>query len=543
MNKLEPDRNNTESNRIDVDAVVIGAGFGGLYTIYKLRKLGFSVCLFERGSDVGGTWYWNRYPGARCDAPSLQYSYAFSEALQQEWEWSETYASQSEILSYLRHVTERFNLRSAIQFDTTVTSATLDQRNTLWRVETDTGKSITARFCIFATGCLSTMKTPDFPGLGEYKGEWFHTGSWPHEEINFRGKHVGIIGTGSTGIQAIPVIARTAAHLKVFQRTPQFSTPARNGPMDKVYEAKIKSDYSGFRARNYRQPVAMDIIIDREAPKTFEVSAGERTRIYEQCWEKGGLGYSTAFRDSSVNHAANEDLSNFIRGKIGDIVEDPDTARALQPKHIYACKRPCLDTNYFETYNRPNVTLVDVSQHGVEAISEKGIIANGYNHTLDCIIFATGFDAFTGSLNKIDIRGKNDLSLRKKWTKGPRTYLGLSSADFPNLFMVTGPGSPSVLANMVVAIEQHVNLIGGCLDHMRRQGYRCVEVTSTAENDWMEQVRRAADRTLFTACDNWYQGDNIPGKPREFVPYVDWPRYVEICEAAVKNTYSGFVFS
>lgn len=543
MSKLEPGRNKTESAHIDFDAVVIGAGFGGLYTLYKLRVLGFSVCLFERGSDVGGTWYWNRYPGARCDAPSLQYSYEFSENLQQEWEWSEIYASQPEILSYLRHVADRFKLRDAIQFDTTVTRATLDQHDTLWRIETDSGKSITAQFCIFATGCLSTMKTPDFPGLDQYKGECLHTGNWPHEEINFRGKHVGIIGTGSTGIQAIPVIARTAAHLKVFQRTAQFSTPARNGPMDKAYEAKIKSDYSGFRARNYRQPVAMDIVIDRKAPKTFEVSAAERTRIYEQCWEKGGLGYSTAFRDSSVNHAANEDLSNFIRSKISDIVEDPGTAKALQPKHIYACKRPCLDTNYFETYNRSNVTLVDVGQDGIDAISEEGIIANGYNHELDYIIFATGFDAFTGSLNKIDIRGKNNLSLREKWSKGPRTYLGLSSADFPNLFMVTGPGSPSVLANMVVAIEQHVNLIGDCLDHMRTQGHRSVEVTSTAEKDWTEQVRRAADRTLFTACDNWYQGANIPGKPLEFVPYVDWPGYVEICEAAVKNNYSGFVFS
>ena len=543
MTKQTTSANHSPPSNFDFDAVVVGAGFGGLYAVYKLRELGFSVRLFERGSDIGGTWYWNRYPGARCDAPSLQYSYEFSEELQQQWEWSETYASQSEILSYLNHVAERFELRSAMQFNTTVTGATFDEQNTLWRIETNAGDPVTARFCILATDCLSTMKTPDFPGLEQFEGEWFHTSNWPHDAVDFQGKRVGIIGTGSTGIQAIPVIAQTAAHLKVFQRTAQFSTPARNGPMEQAYAEKIKADYAGFRARNYRQPVAMDIVIDRTAPKTFEVSAADRTRIYEQCWTNGGLSYSTAFRDSSVNRAANEDVSGFIRRKIAEIVDDPATARALQPQHIYACKRPCLDTNYFETYNRPNVTLVDMSEHGVEAISSKGIIANGAEHELDCIVFATGFDAFTGSLNQIDIRGKNGLCLSQKWAAGPRTYLGLSSADFPNLFMVTGPGSPSVLANMVVAIEQHVNLIGECLRHMREHNYQSVEVTSQAEDDWVEQVRRAADRTLFTACDNWYQGINIPGKPRGFVPYVDWPGYVEICEAAVTESYRGFAFT
>ncbi len=543
MDEHNPKRGGAETARVDYDAVVVGAGFGGLYAVYKLRELGFSVRLFERGSDIGGTWYWNRYPGARCDAPSLQYSYEFSDELQQEWEWSETYASQSEILAYLNHVAERFELRSAMQFETTVTSATFDEQSTLWRVNTDSGDQVVSRFCILATGCLSTMKTPDFPGLEHFEGEWFHTSNWPHEPVDFQGKRVGIIGTGSTGIQAIPVIAQSAAHLKVFQRTAQFSTPARNGPMDKAYEANIKADYAGFRARNYRQPVAMDIVIDRAAPKTFEVSEAERIRIYEQCWTNGGLSYSTAFRDSSINRAANEDISDFIRRKIAEIVHDPATASALQPKHIYACKRPCLDTNYFETYNRPNVTLVDVSKHGVESISAKGIIANGEEHELDCIVFATGFDAFTGSLNQIDIRGKGGLVLSQKWAAGPRTYLGLCSAEFPNLFMVTGPGSPSVLANMVVAIEQHVNLIGECLAHMREHGYQSVEVATEAEDDWVEQVRQAADRTLFTACDNWYQGTNIPGKPRGFVPYVDWPGYVGICEAAVNNAYRGFVFS
>lgn len=526
----------------DVDAVVVGAGFAGLYMVYKLRELGFSVQLYERGSDVGGTWYWNRYPGARCDAPSLQYSYSFSEDLQQEWEWSETYASQGEILDYLNHVAERFDLRGAMQFETTVQSAVFDEQRGLWTVTTDKDDHITARFCIMATGCLSTDNTPRFAGLETFKGEWYHTSNWPHGQVDFHGKTVGVIGTGSSGIQAIPVIAEEAAALKVFQRTPQYSTPARNGPMDKEYEAAIKAEYADFRARNYRQPVAMDIVIDRKAPKTFEVPEAERINTYERCWEAGGLSFSTAYRDSSVNRDANEDISAFIRRKIAETVHDPETARALQPQHIYACKRPCLDTNYFETYNRRNVTLVDVSDTGIEEITAEGIVAAGEEHELDCIVFATGFDAFTGTLQRIDIRGRNQAALKDKWAAGPRSYLGLMSAGFPNLFMVTGPGSPAVLANMVVGIEQHVNWIGECLETMREVGYTSVEAAAEAEDDWLVQVREAADRTLFTACDNWYQGANVPGKPRGFVPYVDWPGYVAICEHIVAQSYKGFSF-
>ncbi len=534
---------NDSSPTIDVDAVVVGAGFGGIYAVHKLRELGLEVKLFERGSDIGGTWYWNRYPGARCDAPSMQYSYQFSEELQQQWKWSETYSTQEEILKYLDHVVKRFSLRSAMQFDTSVESATYDDKANVWTVTTDKGDVMRAKFCILATGCLSTKNTPDFPGLSDFTGQWFHTSNWPHEDVDFRGKKVGIIGTGSTGIQAIPVIAETAAHLKVFQRTAQFSTPARNGPMDEEKEAAIKGEYAAFRARNYRNPVALDVTIDRNAPKTFEVNDQQREAVFERCWEEGGLSFSVAFRDSSLNRKANEEVSDFIRSKISEVVDDPDTARALQPSHIYACKRPCLDTNYFETYNRDNVTLVDVSKNGVEKITAKGIFANGEEHELDCIVFATGFDAFTGTINNIDITGRGNANLKDKWSNGPRSYLGLQSAQFPNLFTVTGPGSPSVLANMVTAIEQHVNWIGECLEHMREAGYSIVEADEEAENQWVERVRIAADRTLFTACDNWYQGANVPGKPRGFVPYVDWPGYVEICEDVVAKQYVGFNFS
>lgn len=526
----------------DVDAIVVGAGFAGIYAVYKLRELGLSVQLFERGSDVGGTWYWNRYPGARCDAPSMQYSYTFSEDLQQEWHWSEYYATQPEILKYLNHVVERFDLRPAMQFNTAVASAVFDEARTLWRVMTDRGETLTTRFCIMATGCLSTSNTPHFPGLDDYTGESYHTSSWPREGVDFRGKRVGIIGTGSTGIQAIPVIAETAAHLKVFQRTAQFSTPARNAPMDEAYERRIKSEYAAYRARNYRNPVALDLVVDRDAPKTFDVSDQQRRSVYEQCWETGGLSFSTAFRDSSLNRGANEDLSAFIREKIAEVVTDPDTAAALQPKHIYACKRPCIDTDYYETYNRDNVTLVDVSGSGVERVTANGLLAAGEEHQLDCIVFATGFDAFTGSLNRIDIRGRDGFALKEAWRDGPRSYLGLSPAGFPNFFIVTGPGSPSVLSNMVIAIEQHVNLIAECVTYMDEHQHATIEAEAEAQDEWFEQVGAAADRTLYTACDNWYQGSNIPGKPRGFVPYVDWPGYVAICESMVADSYRGFAF-
>jgi len=520
------------------DAVIVGAGFAGMCMLHKLRTLGFIAKVYEVGSNVGGTWYWNRYPGARCDVPSLQYSYQFSEELQQEWQWTERYSSQPEILRYANHVADRFDLRKDIQFNTRVESVILDESTNRWTIETDRGDRVTAKFCIMATGCLSSKNIPKLPGLADFQGEWYHTGNWPHEGAKFAGKRVGVIGTGSTGIQAIPMIAQEAEHLYVFQRTPQYSVPARNAPMDREEEARTKADYKGFRARNNARPFAQDLT--PPDVKTFEVSEEERRRRYKECWERGGLGMMLAYADSGTNLAANETISSFVKEKIHEIVKDPAVAKMLSPDHIYACKRPCLDTNYFEAYNRANVTLVDISGTGVARVTSRGLQVKETEYELDCIVFATGFDAMTGSLNNINIRGKGNQALKDKWAEGPRSYLGLSSAGFPNLFTITGPGSPSVLANMIPAIEQHVNWIGDCLQYMRKHGLRTIEATVEAENPWLIQVQTAANATLWNACDNWYQGANIPGKPRVFMPYVDWVGYVAKCNEVVKNSYEGF---
>ncbi len=539
MNESRPQGQNTNGeDATSFDAVIVGAGFAGMYMLHKLRQLGFTAKVYEAGSDVGGTWYWNRYPGARCDVPSLQYSYQFSEELQQEWQWTEKYSTQPEILRYANHVADRFQLRKDIQFNTRVESVIFAEPANRWTIETDQGNRVTAKFCIMAAGCLSLKNTPKFPGLADFKGEWYHTGNWPHEGVRFAGKRVGIIGCGSTGIQAIPMIAQQAAHLYVFQRTPQYSVPARNTPLDREEEARIKADYQGYRARNNKRPFAQDI----ELPpvNTFEVSEEARRRRYEECWEKGGLGMMLAFADSGTNHAANQTVSDFVKEQIHQIVKDPVVADLLSPEHIYACKRPCLDTNYFATYNRPNVTLVDIKGTGIEDIIPRGLRAKGKEYELDCLVFATGFDAMTGSLNNINIRGKGNQALKDKWAEGPRSYLGLSSAGFPNLFTITGPGSPSVLANMIPAIEQHVNWIADCLEHMRKQGLQTIEATVEAEDPWLIQVQTAANATLWNACDNWYLGANVPGKPRVFMPYVDWVGYVAKCEEVVKNSYEGF---
>lgn len=532
----------SRGDAVNIDVAIVGAGFSGMFAVYKLRELGFKVQAFERGSDVGGTWYWNRYPGARCDAPSMQYSYQFSEDLQQQWHWTEKYAAQPEILDYCRHVAERFNLRQHIAFDTQVLSAHYDQSNSHWVIKTDKQKTYQAKFCVMASGCLSTTNLPEIEGIDSFQGEYFHTGRWPKEGVELAGKKVGVIGTGSTGIQVITTIAHEVEQLYVFQRTPQYSTPARNEPTDPNYEAAIKADYANFRAANYRRPLAIDIQLDPKAPKTFEVSDEERRAEYERRWQQGGMALLLAYRDSTVNKAANETVSEFIKQKIDEIVADQATAELLKPKHIYGCKRPCIDTGYFEVYNRQNVHLIDASEQGISEITSTGVRVGADHYDVDCLIFATGFDAMTGTLNRIDIRGLGGQPLKNKWLDGPRNYLGLVSSGFPNMFFVSGPGSPSVLTNMVATSEKQINWIGDCIDFMRRKDLSSIDAEPEAEASWLFEVQQAAERTLWSACDNWYYGANIPGKPRVFMPYVDWPTYLKKVEGVIDNNYEGFTF-
>jgi cyclohexanone monooxygenase len=524
-----------------LDVVVVGAGFGGLYALHRLRGLGLSVQVYEAGSGVGGTWFWNRYPGARCDVESLEYSYSFSPELEQEWDWSERYAPQPEILRYINHVADRFDLRRDIQFDTRVTAAAFDETSGRWRVTTDRGDDVSARFCVMATGCLSAVTTPDIKGLSSFRGNWYHTGQWPHEGVDFSGQRVGVVGTGSSGIQSIPVIARRVSHLVVFQRTPNFSLPARNEPLAPDTQAEVKAGYGALRdtARSSFSAIA----VSAPTELALDVEPAERRRRYEAAWARGGLmSMTTTFRDLILDKAANDTAAEFIRSKIREIVVDPDVARLLTPTdHPFATKRPCLDTGYFETFNRDNVTLVDLRQTPITEIVPAGIRTTGGVHDLDTIVFATGFDAMTGPLLRVDIRGRGDRPLSDKWSAGPRTYLGIATAGFPNLFILTGPGSPSVLSNMVMAIEQHVDWIADCLKFLGAKGLGTIEATVEAEDAWVDHVNQLASATLFPRANSWYMGANVPGKPRVFLPYVGgFPLYRSTCDDVAADGYRGF---
>jgi len=526
------------SGREELDAVIVGAGFAGLYALHKLRGLGLRARVLEAGGGVGGTWYWNRYPGARCDVVSMEYSYQFSEELQQEWEWTERYASQAEILRYLEHVADRFSLRRDIQLNTRVSAAAFNEQSSCWEIETADGEHLTARYCIMATGCLSKPLVPKIPGMDRFKDEMLYTSTWPHDAVGFRGKRVAVIGTGSSGVQSIPVIAQEAEHLYVFQRTANFSVPGRNTPLDAVEQRSIKADYAGYRKRWAENPGSADFRINMTS--ALAVSDAERRREYEARWQSGGLPFVGAFMDLMLDRRANETAADFFRDKIRQTVSDPSVAGKLVPNLIWACKRLCVDTNYYETYNRPNVTLVDLNETPIEEITRRGIRTKHKEYELDCIVCATGFDAMTGALFAIDIRGRGGLPLRGKWSAGPVTYLGLMTAGFPNLFMITGPGSPSVLSNMVCAIEQHVNLIADILSHCN--GAKTIEAGVQAEHDWSAHVNEVAATTLFVGCNSWYLGANVPGKPRVFMPYFGFPQYVEKCSEIAAAGYAGFDF-
>jgi cation diffusion facilitator CzcD-associated flavoprotein CzcO len=528
-------------DRRELDVVIVGAGFAGLYMLHRCRDLGLSAVVLEAGGGVGGTWYWNRYPGARCDVESMQYSYQFSDELAQEWEWTERYAGQSEILRYLEHVADRFDLRPLIQLDTRVIEAMFDDGSGRWTVRTEQGNEIDTQFVVMATGCLSAANVPEISGAATFRGPTYHTGLWPKEGVDFTGLRVGVIGTGSSGVQSIPVIARQARHLVVFQRTAAYSVPAHNGPIDPVEQHEIKAHYRAFRAANSQMLTAIGERRPRTDLSALAVTPEERNAEYEARWQDGGLPFLGAFSDLLVDPEANATAAGFVRRQIRAIVRDPRTAAHLCPDQVIGCKRMCVDTNYYDTFNLPHVDLIDLRESPIEAITEGGIQTQGGHHDLDAIVYATGFDAMTGALSRIDVRGRGSITLRDTWAAGPRTYLGLGVTGFPNLFTITGPGSPSVLTNMIVSIEQHVEWITSCIAHMRRHGYRHIEPAGDAQAAWVEFVNQIADFTLFPTCNSWYLGANVPGKSRVFMPYVGFPSYVEKCEEVAARNYEGFV--
>ncbi len=521
------------------DAVVIGAGFAGMYMLHRLRLKGFSARVYETGKGVGGTWYWNRYPGARCDVESMQYSYQFDDALQQEWDWTERYATQPEILRYANHVADRYDLRKDIRFETKVTKATFDESSNTWTVETDRGERVVATFVITAMGCLSSVNTPKIEGLADFKGPTYHTGNWPHEGVDFTGRTVGIIGTGSSAIQSIPVIAEQAKRLTVFQRTANYTVPANNQPLSDEYKRAIKADYKGLRARARKMPPNIDLKFNPAS--AIESTEEERRKSYEERWAYGGIPFMGAFGDLMLNEKSNQTAQDFVRGKIRETVKDPQVAELLSPKNIIGCKRLCVDTGYWATFNKPHVSLVDVSADPIERITPTGLRHKGKDYVFDDLVLATGFDAMTGALLRVDIRGRGGLKLKDRWNEGPKTYLGLTIAGFPNLFTITGPGSPSVLTNMLPSIEQHVEWIADCLEAVRSRGAKVIEATEEAQEGWVAHVGNVAGLTLRSTCSSWYVGANIPGKPRVFMPYIGgFPAYLERCEAVVKNGYEGF---
>ena len=535
---------NENINYKTLDVVIVGAGFAGMYMLYKLRQLDLKVEILERASDVGGTWYWNRYPGARCDIESIEYSYSFSEELQQDWVWSNRYSDQSEILSYASHVADRFDLRKDINFYTSVKSANYNSDLKKWEIITDCNKKYFAKFCIMATGTLSSIKEPDFNGLNKFEGDWYVTGRWPHDGVDLKGKNIAIIGTGSSAVQSIPVIAEEAKKLTVFQRTPNYSIPANNRPLSKDEIIKSKSNYSEIRekARYTRAGVGYNQYAEK---KILDLTEDERIEELNKRWGIGGQEvFLSGFTDVGSEQEANDFAAEFVRLKIREIVKDPTTAEILTPQNTIGCKRLCADTNYFETYNRENVELIDINSSPITTITQEGLSTSEKKYNFDIIIFATGFDAMTGALLSIDITGKDNIKLSDKWKDGPRSYLGLCIQGFPNFFTITGPGSPSVLTNMMVAIEQHVEWIYECIKKLNISNKKEIEAAIYAENNWMDHVEEVASNTLRYSCNSWYVGANVPGKKRVFMPYIGGQDvYRKKCIDISNNDYEGFLIN
>ncbi|MBA2441651.1 MAG: NAD(P)/FAD-dependent oxidoreductase [Rubrobacter sp.] len=540
----------------DFGAVIVGAGFSGLYMLHSLRDyLGLSARVLETGDGVGGTWYWNRYPGARSDSPSYIYCYSFSEDLRQEWDWTEKYPEQREMRGYLQHVAEQFDLNRDIRFSTQVVDASYDEDTKRWTIRTDSGEEMTAQFFIAAVGALSSANLPDIAGRDTFAGERYHTGQWPHEGVDFSGKRVGVIGTGATAIQAIPLIAREAEHLTVFQRTANYAIPARNGPVDPEVQQQRKADYDGIWDRIRQSYFGFELWFEDHG--ALEDPPEERERKYQAHWDEGGFAlWLGNYMDIFFTREANDTVSEYMRRKIQERVDDPETAEKLTPRdHPFGTKRVPLETNYYEAFNRDNVTLVDVKSDPIQEITPTGLrTGDGGEYEFDVLVFATGFDAMTGPLNNINIRGRGGRLLRDrgrggrllrdKWAEGPATYLGLTSADFPNMFTITGPQSPSVLSNMPVSIEQHVEFVSRIISDMRERGAEVIEAAQQAEDEWVAHTQEVAHSTLLPQTATWYMGANIPGKPRVFMPYLGGVgNYRQHCDQVAANDYEGFVFS
>ena len=520
------------------DVLIIGAGFAGLHMLQRVRAMGLSARVIEAAADVGGVWYWNRYPGARCDVESLQYSYSFSPELEQEWVWSEKYAAQAEILRYIMHVAERFDLRRDIDFNTRIASATFDEARSCWQLHSSAGARYAGRFCVMASGSLSATRLPDIAGLDTFRGKIHHTGAWPHEGIDFSGQRVGVIGTGSSGIQVIPALARQAKALVVFQRTANFSIPGRNVALAPSVQHAWKRAYRAHRSRARE----VGTLYEFSGQAAAQASAAERGAEYTRRWQQGGVNFVHAFNDLMVDKKSNDTIADFVRARIKETVKDAAVAEKLCPRdHPLGTKRICVDTGYYETYNRANVHLVDLKETPITQVTADGVRCGDTHHGLDALVCATGYDALTGALLGIDIRGRDGLALSDKWSAGPRTYLGLMTCSFPNMFIITGAGSPSVLVNMVVGIEQHVEWIGDCIAYLQRHGFMSIEASMEAENDWVGHVNAAADKTLFPLANSWFLGANIPGKARVFMPYVaKIGVYRGECQAIADAGYRGF---
>ena len=525
------------------DVIVVGAGFAGLYMHHRLREMGLSAVGIEAADDVGGTWWWNRYPGARCDIRSLDYSYSFDAELEQEWEWSEKYATQPEILNYANHVADRFDLRQDIRFNTKMTTAHWDERSSRWTIETDQGDQWTSQFLVMAVGALSAAKQPEIDGIASFAGEIYHTAQWPHRGVDFTGKRVAVIGTGSSGIQCIPLLAQQAEHLTVFQRTPNFAVPAQNGPLDPDVVAALKRRYRDHRAE---QRLSHGGVVG-PAPEqsAHEVEPDERTRRFDAIWDEGMLfGFLGCFNDVMIDPSANAIVSDYLRDRIRSIVTDPVTAEMLCPKsYPVGAKRLCLDTDYFATFNRPNVSLVDLHATPITRLVETGIETTAETHDFDTIVFATGFDAMTGPLLGPEIIGREHQSLREAWNEGPRTYLGIMTHGFPNMFMITAPGSPSVMTNMLVSIEQHVEWSTDAIAWMNEHEVVEIDPDLDAQDSWVDHVNEIANFTLMPKGNSWYLGANVPGKPRVFMPYIGGVGpYRQICDGVASDNYQGFTF-